>query len=55
MRPWSIQEIRLIPCITLPTQAAILIAVSFVTASSTLFNTAGHRGRTHREAISSAS
>jgi sulfate permease, SulP family len=50
MLPWSIQEISHYPWYTLPDLSSNLIAVIFVTASSTLFNTAGIEVATHREA-----
>jgi sulfate permease, SulP family len=50
MLPWSIQEISHYPWYTLPDLSGNLIAVIFVTASSTLFNTAGIEVATHREA-----
>ena len=50
MLPWSIQEISHYPWYTLPDLSGNLIAVIFVAASSTLFNTAGIEVATHREA-----
>jgi SulP family sulfate permease len=50
MLPWSIREISHYPWYTLPDLSGNLIAVIFVTASSTLFNTAGIEVATHREA-----
>jgi sulfate permease, SulP family len=50
MLPWSLHEIRHYPWFTVPDLAGNLIAVIFVTASSTLFNTAGIEVATYREA-----
>jgi sulfate permease, SulP family len=50
MLPWSLQEIRHYPWFAVPDLAGNLIAVIFVTASSTLFNTAGIEVATYREA-----
>jgi sulfate permease, SulP family len=50
MLPWSIQEIGHYPWYALPDLGGNLIAVIFVTASSTLFNTAGIEVATHHEA-----
>jgi sulfate permease, SulP family len=50
MLPWSYQEIGHYPWFAVPDLAGNLIAVIFVTASSTLFNTAGIEVATHREA-----
>jgi sulfate permease, SulP family len=50
MLPWSASEISRYPWYTLPDLSGNLIAVIFVTASSTLFNTAGIEVATHREA-----
>jgi SulP family sulfate permease len=50
MLPWSMQEIRHYPWFAVPDLAGNLIAVIFVTASSTLFNTAGIEVATYREA-----
>jgi SulP family sulfate permease len=50
MLPWSIQGISHYPWYTLPDLSGNLVAVIFVTASSTLFNTAGIEVATHREA-----
>lgn len=50
MLPWSVQEISHYPWYALPDLGGNLIAVIFVTASSTLFNTAGVEVATHREA-----
>ena len=50
MLPWSAHEIRNYPWYTLPELAGNLIAVIFVTASCTLFNTAGIEVAAHREA-----
>ena len=48
MLPWSIQGISHYPWYTLPDLSGNLVAVIFVTASSTLFNTAGIEVATHR-------
>jgi SulP family sulfate permease len=50
MLPWSAAEIGRYPWFALPDLAGNLIAVIFVTASSTLFNTAGIEVAAHREA-----
>jgi sulfate permease, SulP family len=50
MLPWSPTEIGRYPWYTLPDLAGNLIAVVFVTASSTLFNTTGIEVAVHREA-----
>ena len=50
MLPWSVQEIGRYPWYTLPDLAGNLIAVIFVTASSTLFNTTGVEVALNREA-----
>jgi sulfate permease, SulP family len=50
MLPWSAQEFSRYPWYTLPDLAGNLIAVIFVTASCTLFNTAGIEVAAHREA-----
>jgi SulP family sulfate permease len=50
MLPWSPREIAHYPWYALPDLAGNLIAVVFVTASSTLFNTTGIEVATHREA-----
>jgi len=50
MLPWSAQEFSRYPWYTLPDLAGNLIAVIFVTASCTLFNTAGIEVASHREA-----
>ncbi len=50
MLPWSASEIVRYPWHLLPDLAADLIAVIFVTASSTLFNTAGIEVAAQREA-----
>ena len=50
MLPWSASEIGRYPWYALPDLIGNLIAVVFVTASSTLFNTAGIEVATHREA-----
>jgi SulP family sulfate permease len=48
--PWSANEISRYPWYTLPDLLGNLIAVIFVTATSTLFNTTGIEVATHREA-----
>ncbi|MEA2648761.1 MAG: sulfate permease, SulP family, partial [Candidatus Binataceae bacterium] len=50
MLPWSASEISRYPWHELPDLIGNLIAVVFVTASSTLFNTTGIEVATHREA-----
>jgi SulP family sulfate permease len=50
MLPWSADEIRHFPWYTLPELSGNLIAVVFVTASSTLFNTTGIEVAVQREA-----
>ena len=50
MLPWSITEIGRYPWYALPEISGNLVAVIFVTASSTLFNTAGIEVALHREA-----
>jgi SulP family sulfate permease len=50
MLPWSVGEIARYPWYALPELSGNLIAVVFVTASSTLFNTAGIEVALHREA-----
>jgi SulP family sulfate permease len=50
MLPWSTNEISHYPWYTLPDLSGNLIAVVFVTAASTLFNTAGIEVATHCEA-----
>jgi sulfate permease, SulP family len=50
MLPWSADEIRRYPWYTLPDLSGNLIAVIFVTATSTLFNTTGIEVAVHREA-----
>jgi sulfate permease, SulP family len=50
MLPWSISEIGRYPWYSLPDLAGNLIAVVFVTASCTLFNTTGIEVAAHREA-----
>ena len=50
MLPWSATEIGRYPWHMLPDLAGNLIAVVFVTASSTLFNTTGLEVAVHREA-----
>jgi SulP family sulfate permease len=50
MLPWSADEIRHFPWYTLPELSGNLIAVVFVTASSTLFNTTGVEVAVQREA-----
>jgi sulfate permease, SulP family len=50
MLPWSTQEIGRYPWYTLPELAGNLIAVIFVTATSTLFNTTGVEVAVQREA-----
>ena len=50
MLPWSIDAIRSYPWYNLPELSGNFIAVAFVTASSTLFNTAGIEVATQREA-----
>ena len=50
MLPWSTAEIGRYPWYALPELGGNLIAVIFVTASSTLFNTAGIEVALHREA-----
>jgi SulP family sulfate permease len=48
--PWSANEISRYPWYTVPDLLGNLIAVIFVTATSTLFNTTGIEVATHREA-----
>src|SRR6202048_214187 len=50
MLPWRANEISHYPWYALPDLLGNLIAVVFVTAASTLFNTAGIEVATHREA-----
>jgi SulP family sulfate permease len=50
MLPWSANEIRHYPWYTVPDLLGNLIAVIFVTATSTLFNTAGTEVALQREA-----
>jgi sulfate permease, SulP family len=50
MLPWSAKEISRYPWYTLPDLLGNLIAVVFVTATSTLFNTAGIEVASQREA-----
>jgi SulP family sulfate permease len=50
MLPWSPQELARYPWHLLPDMLGDLIAVIFVTASSTLFNTTGIEVAVHREA-----
>ena len=50
MLPWSAAEIGRYPWYALPEIGGNLVAVIFVTASSTLFNTAGIEVALHREA-----
>jgi sulfate permease, SulP family len=50
MLPWSASEISRYPWYTLPDLSANFIAVIFVTATSTLFNTTGTEVATQREA-----
>jgi len=50
MLPWSADEISRYPWYALPDLLGNLVAVVFVTASSTLFNTAGIEVATHSEA-----
>jgi sulfate permease, SulP family len=50
MLPWSVTEFVHYPWYALPDLAGNLIAVIFVTASSTLFNTTGIEVAVHREA-----
>ncbi len=50
MLPWSANEISRYPWNTVPDLLGNLIAVIFVTATSTLFNTTGIEVATHREA-----
>ncbi|MEA2862641.1 MAG: sulfate permease, SulP family [Bradyrhizobium sp.] len=50
MPPWSAKEISRYPWYALPELGGNLIAVIFVTATSTLFNTAGIEVAAHREA-----
>jgi SulP family sulfate permease len=50
MLPWSAHEISRYPWFALPDLIGDLIAVVFVTASSTLFNTTGIEVAAHREA-----
>ena len=50
MLPWSAHEIDHYPWYALPDVAGNIIAVIFVTASSTLFNTTGIEVAVHREA-----
>ena len=50
MLPWSVGEISRYPWYALPDLLGNLVAVIFVTASSTLFNTTGIEVAAHREA-----
>jgi len=50
MMPWSAAEIARYPWYSLPELSGNLIAVVFVTATSTLFNTTGIEVAVHREA-----
>ena len=50
MLPWNANEIRHYPWYAIPDLLGNLIAVIFVTASSTLFNTTGIEVAVHREA-----
>jgi SulP family sulfate permease len=50
MSPWSVDAFRTYPWHLLPDLSGNLIAVVFVTASCTLFNTTGIEVATHREA-----
>jgi sulfate permease, SulP family len=50
MLPWSVREISRYPWYALPDLMGNLIAVVFVTASCTLFNTTGIEVAVHREA-----
>ena len=50
MLPWSFEAISRYPWYTLPDLVGNLVAVAFVTASSTLFNTAGIEVAAHQEA-----
>ena len=50
MLPWSVDEFRHYPWYALPDLVGNIIAVVFVTATSTLFNTTGIEVATHREA-----
>ncbi|HEY5130953.1 MAG TPA: SulP family inorganic anion transporter [Bradyrhizobium sp.] len=50
MLPWRADEISIYPWYTLPDLIGNVIAVVFVTASSTLFNTTGIEVAVHREA-----
>jgi SulP family sulfate permease len=50
MLPWSATEIGRYPWYTLPELSGNLVAVVFVTATSTLFNTTGVEVALHREA-----
>jgi SulP family sulfate permease len=50
MLPWSANDIGRFPWYALPDLTGNLIAVIFVTATSTLFNTAGIEVASHREA-----
>src|SRR3979490_1482295 len=50
MLPWNAKEIRHYPWYAIPDLLGNLIAVIFVTASSTLFNTTGIEVAVHREA-----
>ncbi|MFZ0765049.1 SLC26A/SulP transporter family protein [Bradyrhizobium sp.] len=50
MSPWSVDGLRAYPWHLLPDLSGNLIAVIFVTASSTLFNVTGIEVATHREA-----
>src|SRR6201995_3990142 len=50
MVPWSAQEIENYPWYALPEVAGNIVAVVFVTASSTLFNTTGIEVASNREA-----
>ncbi|MGJ4941182.1 SLC26A/SulP transporter family protein [Bradyrhizobium sp. HKCCYLS1011] len=47
---WNLHDLGQYPWRTLPDMSGDLIAVTFVTAASTLFNTAGIEVATHREA-----
>jgi SulP family sulfate permease len=50
MMPWNIRDISQYPWYALPDLSGNLIAVIFVTATSTLFNTTGIEVAVHREA-----
>ena len=50
MLPWNAGELRHYPWYVLPSLSGNLIAVMFVTASTTLFNTTGIEVALHREA-----